>query len=1289
MKNKKLKKLIKSIINEQPIKDPNDSTAISQADQGKEQFISGSNVLGGYGTVAELQENALCGIGSNIGGVHQATNETFNVSLLEVTYNAATTEYGDSLLDTDVDGVIISALGDGATPCAEDALTLDHFYGCCTNANNQAYWAGEQDITIPDAISNFTNLEMHSFDANTNTCYCPTPTYCGGEFGNCNNDAMNDGNVYLIGCNLAPSQWSLTNSFANWLSGVDTEEGGEGLLGNLVDPAGGTAFPDMVPACAVTVDDDDVIGCLDNGEISGTSVMPNGILFPYTTGIAPNGGTWGVPACNYGEAYDINGNLIDTFEGEDVYGEIEYDDGTICDYSCHGCTDETATNYDSGATIDDGTCLSFGCTNPFATNYCCEQGTDNFQNDDLFVDDGYQCEFDFCGDEDVDGLPSTNYVCNLSEGASGAILALMEEIENALCIYDDASGTNIANTDLGDFVGECTTAADTGELVQCGDPQAVSCSEYPYLVDIGGTGQNGCYTPQAAGNSCGGSGADASYDCCVYAYCPEEGLDGLYFNGPYVDHPSGQWIEVDPSTGFGTGIQDDSLCAYIGCNNYTVLSEIPPEYVTGLPGSSDPNAQPGQVIPGAFASDPDGINSEYPLYYFHPDNAGCQGEGDGAPNANDTSCCYVPGCMDPDADYDSFNPLATIDELGYSYDQQTGEMLWNSCVYSQMGCTELESGYDDATGQAITTVVTPDNVYALNHNSEATDDDGSCLFCKKITAIQCSPPLPPIDPASVGGTPTYLPGSPENPVTVDCLSFKAGSGYQWEVAKYEPEPGMVYTDDATEYDFNACQEPEACNYYQDVYADYPELWDWITGNSGCQYPEDLYPDMQAPNPYTGNMEVYVDCDGNCLNDSNGDGICDETQEYGCTDTNAINYNPDAVLPAPDGTFNSCYYEASGCTNQFAPNYDPDAVGCPNEWGAPDADDQSCCDALPECYTCEQYDGGNNFGNQAYTEYGDKRGGYRVPYSAPASQMGQCHGFLGLTSRGTPSDPCCQLNVTNSQRIWNMSGQVIPSTPSMGSNAVSSFNVMGGSYLYNGMAVLFSWNAPELSDWIQTCGVSNNSFIKNYWNCSWTAESEYNETYSVTNSSCGFGLQMTNVAGRQYACQYTNQQLGYMCYGPYDFGGDTIDEDIDMSAAKNIILDHKTRKKVKARLKKQLKENYYLKEKTTISEKVAGYREPKPDKTPFFDEGNVQTVQGQWKILTVTDADDINCANSNYCNLYETTCGNDSGGGGSDSTNSAQLGKSLLNIKTGLKRGSLRKTDPAKARYNLKRHKNRR
>ena len=40
------------------------------------------------------------------------------------------------------------------------------------------------------------------------------------------------------------------------------------------------------------------------------------------------------------------------------------DDGT-CDFSCYGCTDATACNYDASATIDDGNCVdpnpTFGC----------------------------------------------------------------------------------------------------------------------------------------------------------------------------------------------------------------------------------------------------------------------------------------------------------------------------------------------------------------------------------------------------------------------------------------------------------------------------------------------------------------------------------------------------------------------------------------------------------------------------------------------------------------------------------------------------------------------------------------------------------------------------------------------------------------------------------------------------------------------------------------------------------------------------------------------------------------
>ena len=41
-------------------------------------------------------------------------------------------------------------------------------------------------------------------------------------------------------------------------------------------------------------------------------------------------------------------------------------------------------------------------------------------------------------------------------------------------------------------------------------------------------------------------------------------------------------------------------------------------------------------------------------------------------------------------------------------------------------------------------------------------------------------------------------------------------------------------------------------------------------------------------------ETGYDCDGSCLNDEDGDGVCDESEIAGCTDAAACNYNADAT-----------------------------------------------------------------------------------------------------------------------------------------------------------------------------------------------------------------------------------------------------------------------------------------------------------------------------------------------------------------------------------------------------------
>ncbi|MGB1099270.1 MAG: hypothetical protein ACPGYS_00015 [Flavobacteriales bacterium] len=130
-----------------------------------------------------------------------------------------------------------------------------------------------------------------------------------------------------------------------------------------------------------------------------------------------------------------------------------------------------------------------------------------------------------------------------------------------------------------------------------------------------------------------------------------------------------------------------------------------------------------------------------------------------------------------------------------------------------------------------------------------------------------------------------------------------------------------------------CNDPLACNYDENA-----------EGDADCIFPAEFY-----------------DCDG-CINDTDGDGVCDELEVLGCTDNTACNFNINAT--EDDGSCQSLdacgvcggdNSSCSGCTNPAADNYDPTALfddgscvisGCTNPAADnynPDAtnDDGSC------------------------------------------------------------------------------------------------------------------------------------------------------------------------------------------------------------------------------------------------------------------------------------------------------------------------------------------------------------
>ena len=237
---------------------------------------------------------------------------------------------------------------------------------------------------------------------------------------------------------------------------------------------------------------------------------------------------------------------------------------------------------------------------------------------------------------------------------------------------------------------------------------------------------------------------------------------------------------------------------------------------------------------------------------------------------DDNSCVFVcPGCTDPVAC--NFDAGALQEDGTCSYPEDSGWCNCEGAVSDALGICGGTCGFDqDSDG--------------------VCDDVDDCIGIVDACGI-CNGPGA-IYPC---GCDDYPEGSCscDGLTLVDQCGVCDGDGTSCIGCMYDF--ACTYDSEATIQDVSMCEfgtcggclDPLACNYNPTVNGD----------DGTCEYPA-----------------VYLDCGGNCLNDVNGNGVCDENETFGCAYPSACNFDPQVT--ANDG---SCDYS---CVESLCePDYD--------------------------------------------------------------------------------------------------------------------------------------------------------------------------------------------------------------------------------------------------------------------------------------------------------------------------------------------------------------------------------
>ena len=595
--------------------------------------------------------------------------------------------------------------------------------------------------------------------------------------------------------------------------------------------------------------------------------------------------------CEYWGCMDSAANNFDS--------TANVDDGS-CEY--WGCMDSTANNYDSTANVDDGSCEYWGCMDSIANNYdptanvddgsceywgCMDSAANNFDST-ANVDDG-SCEYLGCTDPIANNFDPT---ANIDDGSceylgctnSGACnFDSTANIDDGSCEFDTCAGCT--DPEANNYNPNATIYDGSCEYLGCTDPTADnfdsmanvddgSCEYWGCMdsaannfdstanIDDGSCEYWGCTNPDACNYNSESNTDDGSCQLCA---------SREFNDGAYLDVDS----EIINAQGITISfwVNDDDFCA------------TPEDFATYIDFGSEDSYR--YVIRNRSCKieaffEGDMLPTEFDwgtMEWGYPTASAAGGIGPQS-GWRQITAVFCPTTITIYVSTEEGTSLVASNGTGVFFEQ--GFNLFAEDI-KRMGSNQID--YEPANamidevrvwGRALTQYEVEERA-GLTTTLNMVEENNLTAYWK----MDCENPFLNEVTGQIGVENTTIVN--ENFNGNGC---EPNSTYDYECPP--DQSGIV--------DCNACDPPAGC------IDDGLQNWSVVPGTPACNY--DYLAVEQTPNScfyvwdYCPGVEFpeYYDCDCKCINDSDQDDVCDELEQEGCPDPTACNYAPDGTEP---------------------------------------------------------------------------------------------------------------------------------------------------------------------------------------------------------------------------------------------------------------------------------------------------------------------------------------------------------------------------------------------------------